>query len=780
MITRITRLVFLTVLGLSASFGQLTQYRFLPAEIAGSGIKLKAIAHSPNGDYTFALLEKPSNSGIYRLADNGKGEINSQLVFSATQLEGQGEKFNSNPQPYLLAGNDGAVYFEGYCMIPGQIQVAQLCSIWKLRSDGKLEKKFTQGKIVSFYHPEIKEWLTGRVFSFYPVWLHQDKEFLYVGLIFKDPRVGRDKGFGGIFEILEPDRLLRIYNAEPGLGTWSLEKSSDIWFDQRNRMIFSESKSYGGESRQLVRFDPVHNERHVFITPGGNFWGEQIARDLNSYWSSHTQEEFYIHYKRLDGIQKVAQLVLDGQPQEIFSTAVHEVGNWGRPTSFDWLTSKNGNGLVLANYQDLGKKALAVWETQNNALSALVREGDPIANYQPNTPFDQRAAATVLGKIAAVWMNKTDQAEFITVDDNQQITGWFKLAFPRISADPERVRLGEKIALTLTNIPVEAQVEVLLGNSPIPASDFSRSGNSLLINDPGTEGKYAVKLLVRYPNGNDLFTNTAFVWVEKSYQPVINQVISSSDQKVPAAIVPLQYLTLYFHGEAMGMAQSTPLAFTPVLGGVSIDVCGQPAWVLYNSGNGQVNFVVPAIGEAEGLKCDIVLKVFGEPSKAVSFKVISQDISPFLFLPLGIERTEITGPVMVKENGKFVGPKEWTNGFLRFAPAVAGEIIGIYANGCGLPATPFKSHVAPLPGAELANKPSVWIDGREAQVTWYGIVANTPGLCQLNVRVPFEVAPPAGDKYNWYNDNKERNFLIPVETYEDSILASSSEQEGGN
>jgi uncharacterized protein (TIGR03437 family) len=64
-------------------------------------------------------------------------------------------------------------------------------------------------------------------------------------------------------------------------------------------------------------------------------------------------------------------------------------------------------------------------------------------------------------------------------------------------------------------------------------------------------------------------------------------------------------------------------------------------------------------------------------------------------------------------------------------PVAAGEFLEIYATGLRTSA-PTTGTISIM----RSRPPQVWLNGREAEVTYSGVTPQTPGLYQVNARVP--------------------------------------------
>ncbi len=165
------------------------------------------------------------------------------------------------------------------------------------------------------------------------------------------------------------------------------------------------------------------------------------------------------------------------------------------------------------------------------------------------------------------------------------------------------------------------------------------------------------------------------------------------------------------------------------VGGISVSVNGTPAYVEYISAT-QINFLLPS-SAAIGIADVELITPTGVMSSTLEIDAVAPGFFCYVLkgvlYPSSVYATG-SGVVYVAAAGALPG---YTS-----RPAAAGDIIELYATGCGPtnPAAPdgvvFST---PYPAANLAAF-QVTIAGKTTSVLFAGLVG--PGLWQLNVQIP--------------------------------------------
>ena len=165
----------------------------------------------------------------------------------------------------------------------------------------------------------------------------------------------------------------------------------------------------------------------------------------------------------------------------------------------------------------------------------------------------------------------------------------------------------------------------------------------------------------------------------------------------------------------------------PSLGGVSVTIDGQPAYIEY-AGPSQINALMPA----DATMGPVTVQVTTPQGQSYPGTVMLQRLAPELFT---WSAGSVTYAAAEHANGALIGP----SGALQ--PAAVGEVIELYGTGFGPTSPQIPISQAAFPPAILAAPVSATIGGVAAQVKWAGLIG--PGLYQVNVEVP---SVAAGDQ----------------------------------
>ena len=199
-----------------------------------------------------------------------------------------------------------------------------------------------------------------------------------------------------------------------------------------------------------------------------------------------------------------------------------------------------------------------------------------------------------------------------------------------------------------------------------------------------------------------------------------------------AAIAPAEWVSVFGTGFSTGSQIWTAADFVngqlpTALGGVSVAIDGQPAYISYVS-PGQIN----ALMTADATIGPVTVQVTTPQGQSYPGTVMLQRLAPELFT---WAQGSVTYAAAEHANGALIGPA----GSLQ--PASAGEVIELYGTGLGLTSPQIPVSQAAFPPAILTAPVSVTIGGVAAQVKWAGLIG--PGLYQVNVQVP---SVAAGDQ----------------------------------
>jgi len=163
------------------------------------------------------------------------------------------------------------------------------------------------------------------------------------------------------------------------------------------------------------------------------------------------------------------------------------------------------------------------------------------------------------------------------------------------------------------------------------------------------------------------------------------------------------------------------------LGGVSVAIDGQPAYISYVGPN-QINALMPA----DATIGPVAVQVKTPQGQSYPGTAMLQRLEPELFT---WAPGSVTYAAAEHANGALIGPgSPWQ-------PAAVGEVIELYGTGFGPASPPIPVSQAVFAPAILAAPVSATIGGVAAQVQWAGLIG--PGLYQINVQVP---SVAAGDQ----------------------------------
>ena len=189
----------------------------------------------------------------------------------------------------------------------------------------------------------------------------------------------------------------------------------------------------------------------------------------------------------------------------------------------------------------------------------------------------------------------------------------------------------------------------------------------------------------------------------------------------PGSIVSLFGLNV---GTSTAIAAGLPLPAT--LGGVRVTIGGVAAR-LFSISEGQINLQIPVELDGQS-QADVVVNNNGVLSQP---ETISLGVAPalFTFSQNGV------GPAAAQRDSD-------SSSVTASNPAVAGEVIRLYATGLGAVTPPVANGEAPTGLSRTVGTVTVTIGGTPAEVLFAGLAPNFAGFYQINARVPAGV--PAG------------------------------------
>ena len=188
--------------------------------------------------------------------------------------------------------------------------------------------------------------------------------------------------------------------------------------------------------------------------------------------------------------------------------------------------------------------------------------------------------------------------------------------------------------------------------------------------------------------------------------------------------IDLAPASLGLGGLTWSNAPSFPSQMPTVLDGVTVTVNGKPAYIYYVSG-AQVNVLTP-LDSGTG---PIAVTVYNGTATSAAYTTQMQAVSPG-FLRFG----DVVHVAAEHANYSYLGPASMSVPGATFTPAAPGEVILLFCDGLGLPATPLTAGSAVQTGVLPTPWPIVTIGGISATVQYAAVIS--PGLYQLNVVVP--------------------------------------------
>ncbi|MDE2312372.1 MAG: hypothetical protein KGJ93_04790, partial [Patescibacteria group bacterium] len=208
--------------------------------------------------------------------------------------------------------------------------------------------------------------------------------------------------------------------------------------------------------------------------------------------------------------------------------------------------------------------------------------------------------------------------------------------------------------------------------------------------------------------------------------PVITSVLNGATFQ-GSSLAPREHISIFLSKAATGSPASLTSYPTYELGGMSAQLDGTPMPLIYNSGSGQINAILPksAAGKSEG-NVTVSIKYTGGTATSQPFKVNLGPVDDSFFqFP---DADGKTLPILTHANGALVS---------KASPASVGETLVGYGTGCApSPASlPDDGQLNPA-SIPSAVTPSLLVGGQAAQVTYAGLVQGFVGLCQYNFVIP--------------------------------------------
>jgi uncharacterized protein (TIGR03437 family) len=218
--------------------------------------------------------------------------------------------------------------------------------------------------------------------------------------------------------------------------------------------------------------------------------------------------------------------------------------------------------------------------------------------------------------------------------------------------------------------------------------------------------------------------------------PSIQTVSSASGFSASAGLASGTWLEIYGTNLATttrtwGGGDFTGSNAPTSLDGVKVTINGKPAYIAYVSPT-QVNVQAPDDSTAGA---DVQIQLSNGGAQSNSFAMTKKAVAPALLAPDAFKVNGKQYVVAQFADQTFVGPVGLIPG-VPFRPAKPGEVVTIYAIGCG-PVTPSTPAGTIAAGATaLQNPPSYRFGSATATLQYAGLVSGLVGLYQFNVVVP--------------------------------------------
>jgi uncharacterized protein (TIGR03437 family) len=226
-----------------------------------------------------------------------------------------------------------------------------------------------------------------------------------------------------------------------------------------------------------------------------------------------------------------------------------------------------------------------------------------------------------------------------------------------------------------------------------------------------------------------------------SSAPAITSVSSASGFSAEAGLASGTWLEIYGTNlstatRTWGGADFTGTKAPTSVEGVSVTVNGVPAYVAYVSPT-QVNVQAPD----DSTVGPVAIQVTSGGAASNVVTMTKKAIAPALLAPGAFNVNSKQYVVAQFADQTFVGPAGLIAG-VAFRPAKPGEVITIYAVGCGPVSPPTPAGTIASGVSSLQNPPTFHLGSATATVQYAGLVSGLVGLYQFNLVVP---NVPGGD-----------------------------------
>jgi uncharacterized protein (TIGR03437 family) len=282
-------------------------------------------------------------------------------------------------------------------------------------------------------------------------------------------------------------------------------------------------------------------------------------------------------------------------------------------------------------------------------------------------------------------------------------------------------------------------------------STYAGTGTAGNLGDGGPATKAQLNWpmgIVVDPNGNLFFADALNIKIREISAPPFPTIRSSSpvltsfmgntgfSSNTYVEIYGANFITsparLWAGGDFTGSNAPT------VLDGVSVTVNGRPAFIYYISAT-QININTPDDNATGPVAIQVKTPLGLSNIVTVNRSAISPTLQSVPQFNIGGKQYVVA---LTPDFKTFIGRPNMIQG-VAFQTGKPGDVIAIYALGCGPTSPPTQAGVITAQGSPLALPFQLKIGGVDAPVSFAGMVGGTIGLYQFNVTIP---VVPSGDQ----------------------------------